>query len=74
MAETSGGLVESIMRLPGEFADVVAQSPEQAILVAVGALLVFFSAGLFGALAFGGVVDAVIEALPSGSQPPRRGR
>ena len=72
MAETSGGLIESILRMPGEFASIAAQSPEQAILLAIGALITGFAAVAFGVLAAGGVGKAFIRALPSGRQPPEQ--
>lgn len=72
MAETSGGLVESILRMPGEFAGIAAQSPEQAILLAIGALITGVAAAVFGLLAAGGLLQAFARAMPSGRQPPEQ--
>lgn len=72
MAEASGGFIDSIIQLPGEFVNVAAQSPEQAVLLAIGALITGFSAVAFGLLATGGIVDALVSGLPSGGQPPQR--
>jgi hypothetical protein len=72
MADTSGGLIESIFALPGQFADVVGGGPVEASLLILGALLTVFAIGVFGFLATGGIVDAVIEALPDeGPRYPR---
>lgn len=75
MADATGSLVDSIVRLPGEFASIAAGSPEQAILLAIGALLVVFSMAVFGALALGGVLDALFGGLVETGRhyPPRGG-
>lgn len=72
MAETSGGLIESILRMPGEFAGIATQSPEQAILLAVGALITGVAAVGFGLLAAGGLFEAFVQAMPSGHTPPEQ--
>lgn len=75
MADAIGRLVDSILRFPGEFAAIAAESPEQAILLALGALLVGVSMVVFGALALGGVLDALFGGLfESGRQYPERRR
>lgn len=74
MAETGGGLVESILRLPGEFGAVASQSPEQAILLALGALFTLFAVAVFGLLAAGGLWTAFVRAMPTGRQPPHQAR
>jgi hypothetical protein len=71
MAETAGGLIDSILQMPGEFAGIAAQSPEQAILVAIGAIIITVAGVGFGVLATGGVLKALVRGLPSGGQPPR---
>lgn len=74
MAEgASAGLVESILQLPEKFATVATQSPEQAVLLALGALILLVSGGVFGVLAAGGVLDFIAGLLPSG-EPPRQAR
>lgn len=72
MADASGGLIDSIVQLPGEFATIATQSPEQAVLLLVGALVIGVSAVGFGLLATAGVVDALVSGLPSGGRPPRQ--
>lgn len=72
MAEgASAGLIESILQLPEKFATVATGSPEQAILLALGALITTFAAGVFGLLAAGAVVDLVTGLLPTGGQSRR---
>jgi hypothetical protein len=75
MAETEAGgsIVGSIIEMVGRFADVATGSPEQAILLAVGALITLFAAGLFGLLAAGAALDWVASLAPSGGGQPRRG-
>lgn len=73
MAETgaSQGVIESVVQLAQDFNAVAAGSPEQAILLALGGLLVAFSAGVFGLLALGGLLGAIKAQLPTRSRPPR---
>lgn len=73
MAEpaTNQGLLESILQMGEEFAAIAAGSPQQAVLLAVGALLVLFSMGVFGVLSAGAVFGAIKDYLPSGSPPPQ---
>lgn len=74
MAEgTSAGLVESVLQLPEKFATVASQSPEQAVLLALGVLITGFSVVAFGALTVGGILDVIAGLLPSG-EPPRQPR
>jgi hypothetical protein len=71
MAETGGGLIESILQMPGEFASIATQSPEQAILVAIGSIIIGVAGVGFGVLAAGGVLKALARGMPSSGQPPR---
>jgi hypothetical protein len=75
MAEASGGLIESIVQLPGRFAEIAAQSPEQAILILIGALLTAAASVVFGVLSVGGLAAAATRVLPTGTPPEeaRRG-
>lgn len=52
-------LIESIVDLPGEFAEVIAQGPIEAFLVGMGALLVGIPMLVFGVLVLGAVVDLI---------------
>lgn len=75
MADAAGSLVDSIVHLPGEFASIAAGSPEQAILLGLGALLVGVSMAVFGVLALGGVLDALFGGLVEAGRryPPSGG-
>jgi hypothetical protein len=52
-------LVESIVDMPGEFADVAAQGPIEALLVLSGAILVGLPVAFFGVLLLGALADLV---------------
>jgi hypothetical protein len=69
MAGESSGLLESIVELPMRFAEIAAQSPEQAALMAIGALITAGASVVFGALSAGAVGSALVRALPSGEPP-----
>jgi len=58
-------LTQSVIDMPGEFADVAAQGPIEAVLVLTGALLVLVPSAVFGYLVLGAVVDLM---LPDSSQ------
>lgn len=75
MAEASGGLIESVVQLPFRFAEIAAQSPEQAILLVIGALLTAAASVVFGMLSVGGLAAAAARVLPTGTPPEaaRRG-
>jgi hypothetical protein len=75
MAEASGGLIESVVQLPFRFAEIAAQSPEQAILLVIGALLTAAASVVFGVLSVGGLAAAAARVLPTGTPPEaaRRG-
>ncbi|MFB6118107.1 hypothetical protein [Halosegnis sp.] len=69
MAGESSGLLESIIDLPVRFAEIAAQSPEQAILLLVGALITAGASVVFGVLSFGGLASVLAQVLPSGEPP-----
>ena len=52
-------LVESIVDAPGEFIDVAAQGPIEALLVAMGILLVGLPLVFFGVLVLGAAIELV---------------
>lgn len=70
MAEASGGLLESIIELPVRFAEIAASSPEQAILITLGALITAAASVVFGIISIGGLAAAAGRLLPSEGQPP----
>lgn len=56
---TLSRLVDSIIAMPGEFADVAMQGPIEGLLVLMGAILVGAPTLFFGALVAGAFVDLV---------------
>jgi len=66
-------LIESIVRMPGEFQSVATNDPISAVLMALGSLLVFVSLGVFGYLTLGAAVDLITPDV-SGRSPPQAGR
>lgn len=52
-------LVQSIVDMPGEFAEVAGQGPIEALLVLMGAILVGLPVAFFGVLVLGALVDLV---------------
>ncbi|MXR52007.1 hypothetical protein GRX03_10400 [Halovenus sp. WSH3] len=50
-------LLESIIDMPGEFADVAAQGPAEALLVLFGAIFVIAPTAYFGYLATGAILS-----------------
>jgi hypothetical protein len=62
-------LIQSIVDMPGEFADVAAQGPIEAILVLTGALLVVVPSLVFGYLVLGAAVDLVTPDRSEFSYP-----
>jgi len=61
--------VESLVDMPGKFADVAAHDPISALLVAMGAVLVTAPLGLFGVLTFGAVVEFIVPDSTESSHP-----
>jgi hypothetical protein len=62
-------LIQSIIDTPGEFADVAAQGPIEALLVLMGAILVLVPLGVFGLLVFGVVVEFVTPDSSAARHP-----
>lgn len=59
-------LIDSIIRMPQEFAEVVTAGgirPIAALLVAVGGLFIALSMGVFGYLTLGAVADLLVPDL-----------
>lgn len=67
-----GQLLESIVRLPGEFAAVAMHDPLSALLMAVGAIFVALPVGYVGLLVLGAVAELLSPS--SGGQPQQPGR
>jgi len=65
-------LFESVVRLPGEFAEVAAHDPVSALLMAVGTLIVLVSVGFVGYLVLGAVAE-LLTPTPGG-EPEQPGR
>lgn len=62
-------LIQSIIDMPGEFADVAAQGPIEGTLVLIGALLVVVPSIIFGYLVLGAAADLVVPDSSSRSYP-----
>lgn len=67
--ETGGSLVGSVVEMVRAFAQVATASPEQAVLLAVGAVLVTAATAAMGLLAAGAALEWFASLLPG-----RRGR
>jgi len=65
-------LIESAVRLPGEFAGVAAHDPLSALLLAVGAVIVSATVGFVGYLVLGAVAE-LLTPTPGG-EPEQPGR
>jgi hypothetical protein len=65
-------LLESVARLPFEFAEIATHDPLSALLMGVGSLIVAASVGGFGYLVAGAVVD-LLTPTPGG-EPDQPGR
>jgi hypothetical protein len=73
MAETSGGLIESVIQLVVEFGKIaVGVDPLVTALLLSGAIITGLSVSVFTYLAGGAVLDLVLELMPSGRQPPQQ--
>jgi len=53
-------LIESIVDMPGEFADVAAQGPIEGLLVLIGAILVIAPTAYFGYLSTGAILSVFL--------------
>lgn len=62
-------IIESVVDMPGEFADVAAQGPIEAILVLFGALFVVVPSAILGYLALGAGLDLVIPGRTETRHP-----
>jgi hypothetical protein len=62
-------LVQSIIDMPGEFADVAAQGPIAGVLLLIGVLLVVVPSLIFGYLTLGVLVDLVLPDRAEISYP-----
>ncbi|SDJ22992.1 hypothetical protein SAMN05216226_101231 [Halovenus aranensis] len=58
-------IIDSIVDMPGEFADVAAQGPAEGLLLAFGALFVVLPSVALGYLVLGAGLDLV---TPSGTE------
>jgi hypothetical protein len=67
-----GQLLESIVRLPGEFAAVAMHDPLSALLMAIGAIFVALPVGYVGLLVLGAIAELFSPA--SGGQPQQPGQ
>jgi hypothetical protein len=72
--EIRTGLWENTVGMVERFAEVATTDPISAFLLLVGAVLVAFSAGIFGVLTLGAVGGSIKRLLPSPGGPPRRAR
>jgi len=57
LTEAANELLDSIIEMPGQFADVAMHDPLSAVLMAFGALFVGLSVGAFGYLSLGALVE-----------------
>jgi hypothetical protein len=69
LAESATQLVDSIVAMPGHFADVAAHDPLSAALIGVGALVMAVTMGAFGYLSLGAFFSLFTVDT---SQGPRR--
>ncbi|MFT4946556.1 MAG: hypothetical protein ACI8TL_000792 [Natronomonas sp.] len=53
-------LIDSIIEMPGEFADIATQGPIEGVLVLIGALLVIAPTAYFGYLSVGAVLSPLL--------------
>ncbi|KAB7515965.1 hypothetical protein DM867_02140 [Halosegnis rubeus] len=65
----AGFIQNTIQGVIEYFGGVIMQSPEQAILVALGGLIVGGASAVFGVLSLGAVVSLVGRALPTAGPP-----
>jgi hypothetical protein len=62
-------LIDSIIAMPGEFADVATQGPVEGLLVLIGALFVIVPSVALGYLTLGVVVDLLLPDSSEISHP-----
>ncbi|QLH76180.1 hypothetical protein HZS55_02160 [Halosimplex rubrum] len=70
LAESATELVDSIVQMPGEFAEVAAHDPVNYVLIAFGALFVAAASAVFGYLSLG----AFFSLFTGASSPPPEAR
>lgn len=68
------GIQENTVGVVERFAEIATADPVSAVLIAIGALLVFFSAGFFGVLTLGAAGASIKRLLPTAGGPPRQAR
>lgn len=69
LAESASQLVDSLIQMPGHFADVAAHDPVSAVLIAIGALLTALPVLALGYLTLGAVISVLsVESAPK--SPP----
>jgi len=62
-------LIDSVLKMPGEFADVALQGPVTLLLVVMGAILVGIPSAALGYLALGVTVDLLLPESIDISHP-----
>jgi hypothetical protein len=62
-------LFQSLLDMPGKFADVAMHDPLSAVVLTIGAILTTLAVAYFGLLVLGSVLDLF---TPEPSGPPRR--
>jgi len=62
-------LIDSVLKMPGEFADVALQGPLAALLVVMGTILVTVPSAVLGYLVFGVTVDLLLPDSVEISHP-----
>jgi hypothetical protein len=64
-------LIDSVLRMPGEFAAIATSDPLSAVLIAIGGLLTGVSVLVFGYLAVGGLASLFVSDEAEPRQPAR---
>jgi hypothetical protein len=73
MVETSGDVIDSVVQLFTEFANIaLGVDPMASALLLSGAILTGLSVAVFGYLAAGAALEFLVSLVPSGRQPPQR--
>ena len=65
-------LIQSVLDMPGEFATVATHDPLSALLIVFGGLFVLVSAGYFGVLTLGAVVNVLTGGPDAEPREPMR--
>jgi hypothetical protein len=69
LASAAAELVQSLIEMPGRFADVAAHDPLNPVLMLFGVLFVAGSVGMLGYLTLGALVEFFIGGIAT--EPPR---